>query len=58
MKCPYVLSEETVTQTSIEYNDDEQAKVYLEVQHSKPAMTNCIGKECGAFYDGRCHYRN
>lgn len=58
MKCPYVVNQQTITKTNIEYNEDGQQKAYIEFQNNKSEFVDCLEKDCEAFYDGRCHYKN
>lgn len=56
MKCPYLRRTEQVEQHTYDRNESESVTfeeckvVYFE------AHTECIGDECAAWCDGKCHY--
>ncbi|MBS5784077.1 MAG: hypothetical protein KID04_14540 [Clostridium sp.] len=55
-QCPYNFGIKQVNQNVYEYDENN-----LNVFHSHKLIEShvrlpCIGEECGAFYDGRCHY--
>lgn len=59
MKCPYAVNRSIVTQTEIEYEKEEET--FLESnstvsQINTAWFVDCLEDDCGAFYDGRCHY--
>lgn len=58
MKCPYAVHRKTVTQTKIEYDEDGKQDSWTEVQNNTAAFVECQKDNCGAWYDGRCHYKN
>jgi hypothetical protein len=55
-QCPYNFQIEQVNENTYEYNDDN-----LNISHTHKLLEKrnrlpCIEEECGAFYDGHCHY--
>jgi hypothetical protein len=54
--CPYNFQIEQVNENIYEYNDDNLNTSYTHKLLEKHDRLPCIGEECGAFYDGRCHY--
>ena len=59
MKCPYAVNKQMITQCKIEYEEEtEKQTSWSEIQNQKVSFADCIEKRCGAYYDGRCHYKN
>lgn len=56
--CPYNLEIEQVNESTYEYNDDRLNTVHVHKLLEKQGRTSCIEENCGAFYDGRCHYQS
>ena len=58
MKCPYVVHRQSVTQTNVEYNEDGQQDNWTEIQNNTAEFAECQKQYCGAWYNGRCHYKD
>lgn len=58
MKCPYVIHRQTVIQTNTEYNQEGQQDNWIEVQNNTAEFAECQKENCGAWRDGRCHYKD
>ncbi|WHH58471.1 hypothetical protein [Petroclostridium sp. X23] len=56
MKCTYACNVEQVNQNRYEFDDDGRNTFHehklIELKH----YIECLKEECGAWYDGRCHY--
>lgn len=57
MFCPYAVDTVTATQTTLEYDDNGNQTVANTVEKRKNRFLACAKEECGAWHDGRCHYR-
>lgn len=59
MKCPYAVDRTIVTQCTIEYDDESDKQTsWTEVQNQKVQFSDCFHESCGAYRDGRCHYKD
>jgi len=58
--CPYNNKSETSVQSWVENSDseDENKKVGSTVTTTTYTQTECQGEKCGAYYNGRCHYKD
>ena len=59
MKCPYAVSRKTVTQCSIQYDENGQQKDWTEYQNNTAHFVDCLKEECGAYNKdtNKCEYK-
>ncbi len=55
--CPYRLHIEQVTQNMYEYDSDGRNTFHEHKLIEDQQNTLCTGKQCGAYWLGRCHYK-
>ena len=59
MRCPYACKAKTEYETNqYEYNEDGNPTTYKTVRQYVFQQEDCVKEECGAWYDGRCHYKD
>lgn len=56
MICPYIVNRKTITQSNIEYNEEEQQTSWTEIQNNIASAYKCQEENCAAFKNGRCCY--
>lgn len=56
MKCPYAFDRIIKTETEIKYDDEGQEQGSNVTTYNKGIFANCQTTNCGAWYNGRCHY--
>lgn len=57
MKCPYTVDTKEIEQYCFEYNAEGNVVIQTKVNKINRTCVDCLQAECGAFYDGRCHYK-
>ena len=59
MKCPYAVNRQTVTQTSIQLNEEGNQTGYTEYQNNTAVFVDCLKEECGAYNADtkKCEYK-
>lgn len=57
-KCPYLTKKTRIEKFQQSPNEDNENMVSdgTTTICEKEEHTNCLEHECGAYYDGRCHY--
>ncbi len=58
MKCPYAVSKILFIKTGMEYNTEGNQTSYTEYQKNAAYFLKCEQENCGAWHDGRCHYKD
>lgn len=56
MKCPYTVNIEQVVQYYFERDDSGNVVNEEQKLIEQKIYVLCLKEECGAFYNGRCHY--
>ncbi len=49
MKCPYAVNRQTVTQTTMQYDENGRQTCYTEYQNNTAKFVDCLEEECGAY---------
>lgn len=57
MKCPYSLNVQRVNQWAYEYDDEGRGSFTELIEREGVSFVDCLREECGAFYEGRCHFQ-
>lgn len=57
MKCPYMCKTTAVDQTDHEYDGEGRIISTTNRYLGGYVLMDCLENECGAYYDGRCHYK-
>lgn len=57
MKCPYNVQNKTeILQWQNDIDDNGVVTGCNQITKGTFSLMECLREECGAFYDGRCHY--
>lgn len=58
MRCPYACKTKTEYETWDQTYDDEKPVKCETVRQYVFEWEECRKEDCGAWYDGRCHYKD